>query len=143
MVDLTNILIFYLAIVCAPQEAVEIGIFFEHGNSDYLVREADGWENYKNGNSHIAEFKANIEMIEDKEVVNYTAVYTASSHTYDILKEFDLPVELIKQDKGIFIVHRKSTSIIVKRVKSGLNIEFENHTKDNVVIRWKLQNRRN
>ncbi|WP_069963059.1 hypothetical protein [Lacunisphaera limnophila] len=141
MIDLHALLILFLAIVCAPKDTVEIGIFEDEGRSTYLVLEDGHWKHRDFGsvqNFTLERLEKKIEGSKDAPVVSYVGRAKVDSSEFILTDEYAFTNDLFELRNGVFLVRgiRSKEVTVVRKFEEGMNLEFQLR-RPSVTIRWK------
>lgn len=140
MIDIHSLLILFLAIVCAPRDAVEIGVFEDEGPSTYLVLENGRWKDRYN---NVQDFM--LERVEQKNdsgketsVISYIGRAKVDNSEFILTEKYNFPNDLFEQREGVFLIrsHGSKEVAVVRRFAEGMNLEFQLR-RPSVFIRWK------
>jgi hypothetical protein len=138
MIDLYQTLILFLAVVCAPPDTAEVGIFEEGGRSRYLVREDGKWKDYKYGTVH--EYTLKISEKKDgegKPQKVYEGVARIGSDELIMTSKYSIPAGVFADPKGTFLIPLRGgdDSIVLRKYEEGIDIDSPHGR--SVHIRWK------
>jgi len=139
MIDLSQILLLFLAIVCAPPDTAEVGIFEEGGRSRYLVREDGKWKDYKYGTIHDVTLKISEKKDgEGKPQKVYEGVAKIGSDEFIVTSRYSIPAGVFADPKGTFLIALKDGGdpIVLRKYEEGIDADFP-HWRPSVHIRWK------
>jgi len=139
MIDIYQILLWFLAIACAPPDAAEVGIFEEGGRSRYLVRDDDRWKDHKI--AYFYDFTLKISEKKDGEgklQKVYEGVAKVDKSEIIMTSKFSIPAGVFADAKGTFLIYfeQGGDPIVLRKYEEGMDIDPP-HRRPSVHIRWK------
>jgi len=143
MIDLYQVLVMFLAVVCAPTDTAEIGVFTEGGRSTYLANDNGKWKDYKHGT--VQDFTLKISERKDGEGNPqrvYEGVAKLDGNEILMTKEFSIPAGVFADAKGTFLISlRAGDPIVLRKYDEGIDIDPPSG-RPSVHIRWKPKGRK-